>query len=195
MLINYKPSFRRLYSSVRKGVDTKAKEEFDRNITALLINSDEFKACKNILTYVSFGSEINTASLIDYSLKVDKSVYVPVWSNGNMVFYRINSRAQLLNDIHGILIPDIKNCEKLCTSENSLCIVPGLSFDKFGTRLGFGGGYYDRFLSENPSVIPVALCYERCLCADKLPYEAHDIPINMIITENSIRRRGYINGK
>lgn len=194
MLLNNKAAFRRLYSSVRNGIDNKTKEAFDKRITALLLNSDEFKACKNILIYVSFKSEISTESIIDFSLKHNKAVYVPVWNNEFMDFYRINSIEQLSKSINGISVPDISLCEKLRSFEDCLCIVPGLSFDIFGNRLGYGGGYYDKFLSENPFITSVALCYERCFCGDILPFEAHDIPINTIITEKSIRRRGYING-
>lgn len=188
MLINDKKSLRILYSSIRKGIDINAKEESDRRIITSLINTDEFRKCRKLLIYVSFGSEIRTEELIDYSLKLNKEVYVPVWNNGQMNFYKINSRNGLLKNINGIPIPDVSKCEKFNNSGKCLCVVPGLSFDKYGNRLGFGGGYYDRFLSLNPKIDSIALCCGRCLCSEVLPHEAHDIPIKTVITETSVIR-------
>lgn len=194
MLINDKKSLRILYSSIRKGIDAKTKEESDRRIITFLVNTDEFVNCEKILVYVSFGSEIKTDGLIDYSLNLNKEVCVPVWNNGQMEFFKINNRNELSKNINGILIPDNRKCEKSDNSENCLCIVPGLSFDKFGNRLGFGGGYYDRFLFANPGITSIALCYDRCFCGKVLPHEAHDIQIKTTITETSLIRSENING-
>lgn len=193
MLINDKNSLRKLYSSIRNGIDSVFRDEADRRMVSYLINSVYFKESRNILVYISYRSEVNTDYLIDYCLKVNKSVFVPLWNNSRMDFYRIKSKNDLSDNINGIPVPDISKCEKYINSSESLCIVPGLSFDKSGNRLGYGGGYYDRFLNEN-KVESVALCYERCFCNNILPTEKHDIPIKIIITENSVKRGDYING-
>ncbi len=188
MLINSKKSFRRLYSSIRNGIDKALKEEYSKRIITSLINAEKYKSNQNILIYVSFGSEIQTNDIIDYSLKNNKSVYIPFWNDGTMDFYMIKNRSELMKDKNGFLIPDISKCEKLENGCEALCVVPGLSFDRFGNRLGYGGGYYDRFLALNPQITPIALCFDRCLCSGRLPTEKHDIIIPVIITETSVIR-------
>lgn len=188
MFINNKNSFRTLYSSIRNGIDKQTKQNADSRIITTLINTDEFRKSRNILVYSSFRSEINTDELIDFSFKSGKSVFLPVWKSGNMDFYEIINKSDLSKNLRGILIPDKSQCRKFEENKDCLCIIPGLSFDSEGNRLGFGGGYYDRFLALHPQIKTIGLCYDRCICGIKLPAENHDIPIKIIITETSVLR-------
>ena len=66
-------------------------------------------------------------------------------------------------------------------------IVPALSFDRDGYRLGYGGGYYDRFLAAHPQIVAVGLCYDACLCP-QLPHDHYDVPLSYVISERSVIR-------
>ncbi len=183
MLIK-KPELRILYSGIRAGIDKKSKSDYEKSITSRLINSENYKSCDTVLIYVSFSDEPDTSNLIKYSLQNGKSVAVPVWKNGVMNFYFIKSEENLTENIGRIKTVDINESEKCESFGNCVCIVPALSFDMQGNRLGFGGGYYDRFLAEHKEIFSIGLCFERCLCSNALPAEPHDIKVNAVITEN-----------
>ena len=154
----------------------------DNNIFERVINHDWFKESECILTYVSTKTEVDTRRLIEYSLGIEKTVAVPRCDvKGNMMkYYRINSFDDLEKSFFNILEPD-RFCNEQLDFSNALCIVPGLSFDIKGYRLGYGRGYFDRFLNENP-VRSIGLCYKSFL-VDKLPVEEFDKAVDAVLTD------------
>ncbi len=187
-----KKEFRYLYRKIRNSVSKAEQKCFSENIFSLLINSDVFKSAETILVYVSVGSEVDTSNIIEYSLNNNKKVAVPVCNDKEMFFYEITSSADLCIGKFGIPSVDITQSRKIENFKNSLCIVPALCFDVNGFRVGYGGGYYDRFLSVC-NVITLGLCYERCLCS-KIPADEFDIPVDYILTENKLRNSGTKGG-
>lgn len=131
--------------------------------------------------YVSFGSEVDTKGLIEYSLNIGKRVAVPYCNGKNMLFYEIKSLSELSAGKFGIPTVDISGKSPLVSFDKALCIVPGICFDCYGNRIGYGGGYYDRFLSEN-SVISLGVCYKKCLCSE-IESEEFDIKTDYVLTE------------
>ena len=100
-----------------------------------------------------------------------------------MEFYSISSFDDLESGAYGIYEPK-KECLKITADENTVCIVPGLAFDKSGFRIGFGKGYYDRFLSEFKGE-SVGLCYDECF-SDILIKDKFDMCVSAVITETCI---------
>ncbi len=185
MFINDKKQLRELYKSVRSSLSDSERVEYGNRIFSQLINSSAYRNSLKILVYVSVGSEVDTREIINYSLRVGKTVAVPVCIGKNMFFSVINSVNDLIIGAYGI--PSVRE-ENICAVndfDNSLCIVPALSFDAYGNRLGYGGGYYDRFLSDN-DIFTIGICYERCI-SYVLPCEEHDIKVDYIMTEKSLR--------
>lgn len=177
---------RQFYRSVRKSISEKEKIDYDRRIFTRFVNSRLYNDAESLLIYVSFGSEADTFNIINHALKRGKVVAVPYCKGEEMQFYAIDSCDDLVKGKFGIptVIPDNKNL--ISDFSKSLCIVPALSFDNSGSRLGYGGGFYDRFLSDK-NITTVGLCFERCVdyC---LPAEEHDIKINYILTENRFKK-------
>lgn len=138
-----------------------------------------------VFTYVSGDIEVDTRRIIHYSLKVGKRVAVPRCSdsNGSMRFYYIDSPAQLEKGSFGILEPRIE-CPEASDLSHGLCIVPGLSFDGKGFRLGFGKGYYDRFLSKFGGVC-IGMCYDADF-TQTLPSDNFDRSVDMLVTETTV---------
>ena len=101
-----------------------------------------------------------------------------------MDFYIINSFADFVGTQFGIPTINPNISEKVIDFTDTICIVPALSFDKFGNRIGYGGGYYDKFLTDN-NVNAVGICRDKQL-SDTLPAEEYDIKIKTIVTENKI---------
>ena len=102
-----------------------------------------------------------------------------------MHFYKVRSFDELEESPMGILEPP-ESLERTERFENALCILPGLAFDKEGFRLGFGGGYYDRFLTGFEGV-KLGICYENCVC-ERLSHNGFDIKADMLITDKNTYR-------
>lgn len=185
MFINSKNTLRSVYKSVRNGIEEQLKVNYDYRIFTLLVNSDIFKNADLILTYVSVGSEADTRRLIDYSIKKGKHVAIPFCKGKEMFFYEIGGLDELTEGKFGIPTVNTGYTLPVDSFHNALCIVPGLCFDLTGNRIGYGGGFYDRFLDKH-KVPTVALAYERCICS-KIPNDAFDVKTDNIITENYIK--------
>lgn len=146
----------------------------------------EFCNCRNILLYSSYKSEVITYKFLNYALDCNKNVYFPkCCKNFEMKFYKVTSFDELKTGMYGIREPDSCNDEYI-SSTNSLCIVPGVCFDKKGYRLGYGKGYYDRFLCRfQGNTIGVAM---NDFVVNMLPVFSTDIKMDKVITDKKIYR-------
>ena len=132
--------------------------------------------------------EVDTFRIIERALADGKAVAVPrcVPGTRQMEFYRINSVEELAPGTFGVLEPIPGVHELLHDFSDSLCIVPALSYDWHGYRLGYGKGYYDRFLSKYEGVM-IGICYSDCV-QRKLPHGRFDRPVELLVTERYLRR-------
>ena len=157
------------------------REDADRSILRRLLNTDAFLNSDLVLCYVSVASEADTRALLGHCFLSGKRVAVPrCESGGVMRFHEIRSLQSLHPSPLGIPEPD-EAAPVPQYGKKTLCVVPGLLFDLAGHRIGYGGGYYDRFLAAFPGKT-IGLCYEDLLC-DLLPREPFDCPVQTIITE------------
>ena len=170
-----KQILRNKYKEIRKNI--KNKEELDKIIFNKVINLEEYKQSDLILAYVSLKEEVDTIELIKYSLKNSKKVAVPKCEGNDIIFYYINSLEDLEEGKFRILEP--KTNQKVTNLTNSICIVPGVAFDKQNNRIGYGRGFYDRFL-ENFSGIRIGLTYKECIC-EKIYVDENDIKMDKVI--------------
>lgn len=179
-----KNELRRFYREKRKSLSDK--DNKDRKICERLLNSDLYKKAQTLFCYAALNDEINTDSIIEKALKDGKKVALPCCTDlsGNMDFYYIKSLSELTPGAFGIREPDPRVCEKVKSFTDSICLVPALAFDKSGYRLGYGKGYYDRFIKKF-IIISVGLCYNEFL-RETLPAEDHDEAVDYIATESEI---------
>lgn len=166
------------YLKIRKNINIKDKEKYANEIFKQIINLQEYKECRLVLTYVSLNDEVDTIKLIEYSLKNGKKVAVPKCEANNINFYYIRTLDELKKGGFGLLEPENKNV--VTDFENSICIVPGVCFDKEGNRVGYGKGYYDRFL-ENYKELKIGITYKKCIC-EKIDTNKYDIRMDKIIS-------------
>lgn len=185
MLITVKQRQRGFYKDVRRCITHTEKSEWDKRIFFRLINSNIFKDFDLFLIYVSVFGEPDTYNIIDFALKNGKRIAVPYCKGQTMDFYEIHSLDDLEVGAFGIPTVDASSAQKFSDFNNSICIVPALAFDIYGNRLGYGGGFYDRFLSKN-EIQTLGLCYERCISAG-ISAENYDVKINSVLTENGFR--------
>ena len=181
-----KKELRKEAAEKRRQIDNK--EISDKIISEKLFSLEEYKRAQTLLIYVSLEDEIKTDSIIDIALKDNKKVAVPFCydNEGNMGFYLINSIFELEAGRFNVREPDINQCERLENFSNSIIIVPGMMFDKAGFRLGYGKGYYDRFLTSF-NQISIGLCYDE-LFVSTLPRDDFDKNVDIIITQSEIVR-------
>ena len=164
-------------------------ERFEKSMQIFeqLITVPEFKRADRIYTYVSMDNEIDTIMLIDYSLSLEKRVFVPRVSGRDMEFYEISDISELSPGYMGIYEPDINGREPDYSRTGFMCM-PGLAFDKSHNRIGYGGGFYDRYLSVENKLYKAALAYEAQLLKS-IPAQDGDVRPDMIVTEENIYRK------
>lgn len=179
-----KKDLRKILKKQRRSISDKSIS--DQRIRNYLMESDIFKNADAILFYAALDDEINIDECIDFALSKGKKAALPVCldDNGNMKFYYIDSLNDIQTGYFGVREPDTDICREVTDFNNTICIVPGIVYDKNGYRLGYGKGYYDRFL-ENYSFISVGLCYNE-LIIDALPIGEYDVPVNYIITQDGL---------
>jgi len=180
-----KKSLRESMLEKRNSLSKEEIAEISIKIKENLFGLDEFKKSKVVMFYVSFNNEAYTHDMIKESFK-SKLVVVPKTLNNEIEPSIIIDFEQLIpSGKFGILEPieaakiNIKNIQAV--------IVPGIAFDKNGHRLGFGFGYYDKFLAKVPKALKIGLAFDFQI-VDNLPIEGHDAPVDLIVTDREIIR-------
>lgn len=130
-----------------------------------------YRAAKTLYVYLSAKQEVRTNGIIRQARRDGKRVAVPKVCGSELRFYRLDEDTVLLPGSFGILEP-VNGQET--DDPTALVLLPGLAFDRSGRRLGYGGGYYDRFLARETDHPTVGLCYGFQL-VDELPAEPHDV--------------------
>ena len=179
-----KKELRSRYRSVRDNVDNR---ELKSDIIArTVIDSELFIKSKEVFLYSASGSEIFTNKISDAARSLGKRIAYPkcIDRDGEMEFYFVNSLDDLCVGMYGIFEPDCSESEIAVLSSESLIIVPALAYDLYGYRLGYGKGYYDRYLSRC-SCKSVGIAFDECVCKE-LPHGIYDCKINCLITDKSI---------
>lgn len=158
-----------------------------RLIIDRLKKSDIYKTSENVFLYMSYNREVDTYMLLSRCFMDGKKVYAPkVLSKTDMEFYCIQDEHDLVSGYMGIMEPS-DSCEKADTRDG-LFIMPGLAFDYDFHRIGYGGGFYDRYLSEDNTFIKAALAFDFQLL-ESIPYEEHDLKPDYIVTQTQFIRR------
>ncbi|MEQ8525465.1 5-formyltetrahydrofolate cyclo-ligase [Gracilimonas sp.] len=161
------------------------KEKSDQ-IISTLINHDSFKVAKTVHTYISMNQrrEVCTDTLLEYLINSEKRVVVPVtnFSEGTLSHSGITSLSDLKTNKWGVAEP--AQISKVDMGELDLIIVPMAAADRARNRLGYGKGFYDRFLSET-NAQKVGLVFESFLF-DEIPTEEFDEKLDMIISEEEV---------
>lgn len=177
-----KKELRKQLLAERRELEKSYREKRDVLIYNKLMSCPEIAAAKTILTYISTEIEVDTIRFIEKMLKSGKTVAVPKCEGRDMRFIRIESLSDLEKGAFGI--PEPSDGEEIADFSDSVCITPALSFDEKGCRMGYGGGYYDRFSAKYTGV-SIGICYEGFI--REIITEEFDRPVNIIVTEEKVR--------
>lgn len=157
--------------------------EKSRQIEKKVFNLRHYKNSKAIMFFVSFNSEVCTHDMIKKSLK-EKTVIVPkVAANEIEPSIIIDFDSLLPSGRFGVLEP--VEAAKITHKNIGLVLVPGIVFDKGGHRIGYGLGYYDRFLRKVPKAVKVGIAFDFQV-VERIPREMHDVPVDMIVTDKRV---------
>jgi len=159
------------------------------SIAANLAQLDEFRANVPLLSYVSSkDNEVDTLGIIRAAIARGREVLVPLSQPlGVLGWAGLCDLDELAEGRFGILEPKPDCCRIASPPDVAVCLVPGIAFTREGYRIGYGGGYFDRFLAQFQG-ISIGLAFELQLLQEITP-ETYDVPVNMVVTENNIYRR------
>lgn len=148
------------------------------------LNLPEFKEAKVVFAYMDCKNEVETKMVIEQCWREGKTVAVPKVFGQVMKYYAIHSYDDLEEGYFGIQEPKFESLQEI-VCEDGLMILPGVAFDAERHRVGYGGGFYDRYLEDHPNMVKIAFAFEFQMF-EKVPFEAFDRQPEKIITEKRI---------
>ena len=163
----------------RKRAMTEAEiESRSQKLGELFIASQAYRDAKTIYGYLPYNQEVRTVPMLEQALRDGKTVAVPKCYGDEMKFIVMTDLSQVEKGYAGIPEPIADG--PVADDETALVLMPGLAFDPQGHRIGYGGGFYDKFLSREPEHPTLALCYAFQLLPH-LETEEHDIPVDTVL--------------
>ncbi len=167
-----------------KAIEPAKKTAMNIEILKRLQEISDLQSARHVFCFVSTGDEIDTQAVINWLIQEQKQVSVPKISEEGMAAIQFTDWSMMQANQYGILEPVEWNT---IDADINVCIAPGIGFSVDGGRLGMGLGYYDMWFSQHPGTLRVATAYEIQIVTD-LPVEAHDVGIDIIVTEERIIR-------
>ena len=186
-----KKTIRTKYLEKRNQLEPEKRKAASKKIKEWLFANKHYKAAQTVFVYASYKSEVETKEIIQGALRQGKRVAVPKVHGDEMFFYEIQSWEELFPGYQGILEPQNEGRESLVPASSDVMVVPGSVFDHQGGRFGYGGGYYDKYISKifeaygyQPYLIGLAFSCQ--ISPKKLPAEEHDKKMDCILTERRV---------
>lgn len=175
-----KEQIRRDFKTRRRSLSCEHVRINSDKICENFLDSDIYKNCQNILAYSTIQNEVDLSQIINQALLDNKNLFLPRVEGDSMNFFRINNTDKLQIGSYNILEP--QNGTVYQDSTNSIMLVPGIAFSTQGARIGFGKGFYDKYLSQHNSIFKIGIAYDWQITKSWVTNE-FDINMNMIITE------------
>ena len=180
MSANEKKALRRTLLDARMAISKEEKHMLDAALCEAIAAHERFLTADALLSYLPIRGEPDLETLFALAEARNIPIFLPRCEADGMRFLRYTAKSALTPDRYGIAAPPSTADEAVPTA-STLCLVPGLAAGRDGTRLGYGGGFYDRFLPRFEGFSLFAV-YERFVL-DTLPHEPHDHPLTHVITE------------
>ncbi|KNY24803.1 5-formyltetrahydrofolate cyclo-ligase [Pseudobacteroides cellulosolvens] len=187
-----KEVLRKSVLEIRKSIGQEDRIQKSQRIISKLINLKEYKNAATIMCYVDFKGEVITSDILNSDINRNKTMCVPVVSDAEdgsrhiIASVLTDTKSELCKGCFGIMEPKSEYIRLLDPKKIDLVIVPGVVFDENRNRIGFGAGFYDRFLRNvRNDCIKVGLAYEFQI-VDDVPVDDFDIPMDIIITEKRV---------
>ena len=173
-----KRELRAMIREKKRAMSTEDIAEKSRRLGALFADSEAYRQASSIYGYLPYNQEVRTEPMLQRALDDGKRVAVPKVYGDEMRFIWLTDLGQVERGYCGIPEPVADGPE--ADDETALVLMPGLAFDPAGNRMGYGGGYYDKFLAREPHHPTVALCYDFQVL-ERLEPQDHDIPVDLVL--------------
>ena len=173
-----KKELRRMIREKKRAMTAAQIETASARLAELFYETDYYKDASVIYGYLPYNQEVRTTAILAQALRDGKRVAVPKVYGDTMRFIYLDDLNKVETGYSGI--PEPVEDGPVAENENALVLMPGLAFDKNGNRMGYGGGFYDKFLAEEPNHPTVALCYGFQM-VDTIPSEEYDIPVDFVL--------------
>lgn len=180
-----KDSIRKQVLAVRNNLSDNEVQSLSDNIFGNLIRNSFFESSSHVMVYLDFKREVRTDTVINHCLSKGKKVYIPICipETHEISISRLTGLEELQSGHFGIREPKLSHIRLSDSSLIDLVLVPGVAFDANGNRIGFGAGYYDRFMKRlKAGAVKAALAYSFQV-VDRVPSDEYDIPVDYIVTE------------
>lgn len=173
-----KTALRRTIREKKRAMTNEEIESASKKLGQMFLASEQYQQAKTIYGYLPYNQEVRTVSILEQALLDGKRVAVPKIYGDEMRFIYLDDLTQVARGYAGI--PEPVADKPVADDPTALVLMPGLAFDQAGHRIGYGGGYYDKFLADEPEHPTVALCYDfQILPAIKT--EEYDVPVDCVL--------------
>lgn len=176
-MLNSKQELRARIRQQKQAMVTEEIESKSAELCRLAAQTEVWKEASTIYGYFPFNQEIRLLPLLQQALAEGKQVALPKCYGKEMRFILVSDLSRVQASTFGV--PEPMDDSPVARDETALVLVPGLAFDAHGYRVGYGGGYYDRFFTCEPHHPTIGLCFDFQLVADLEP-ESHDIPVDTV---------------
>lgn len=173
-----KTALRREIREKKKAMSTEEINVRSARLGELFAQTEAYKNAETIYGYMPYNQEVRTVPILEQAIRDGKKVAVPKVYGDTMKFIYLEDLTQVEKSDMGI--PEPVADEPVAEDQTALVLMPGLAFDKEGHRIGYGGGFYDKFLMAEPNHPTVALCYDFQMYAH-LDTEEFDIPVDLVL--------------
>lgn len=173
-----KKELRKAIRLKKKAMTQEEIESRSARLGELFRQSQPYKEAESIYFYLPYNQEVRTVPMLLQALKDGKKVAVPKVYGEEMKFISIKDLSQIADGYMGIPEPTVD--EPVARDTHALILMPGLAFDRDGHRIGYGGGFYDKFLAAEPEHPTVALCYDFQMLSH-VETEEFDIPVDLVL--------------
>ena len=173
-----KKELRRRIRDLKRAMTEEQIVEKSRRLGELFCQSELYRNARTIYGYLPYNQEVRTVPMLEQALKDGKQVAVPKVYGDEMKFILMEDLSAVEKGYAGI--PEPVADEPVACDETALVLMPGLAFDPKGHRIGYGGGFYDKFLAKEPNHPTLALCYDFQMLQE-LETEEFDIPVDQVL--------------
>jgi len=182
-----KPAYRKQYLALRDALSSSVQASKSAKMSDRLMQLEEYRQANTIHAFISFGSEIDTRLIIENAWANNKQVVCPVTDTKNkcLTHHQVFGWNDFTTGYAGILEPKA-GCPEIELAKLELILIPGMAFDAFGFRMGYGGGYYDRFLPQTNAVC-IAPAFESQII-ERVPHCMHDQQIDLLVSDKRVIR-------
>ena len=173
-----KKELRKKIRELKRAMTTEQIDSASARLGELFLACPQYKEAKTIYGYLPYNQEVRTVPMLEQAMKEGKRVAVPKCYGDEMRFIYMDDLSKVENGYANI--PEPIADDPVADDPTALVLMPGMAFTKDGKRMGYGGGFYDKFLAAEPGHPTVALCYDFQMVED-IPTEDYDIPVDCVL--------------